>query len=187
MAITELWIVSAKVAEWESEPLTACAVTVEFPVAVVAAAPKIMEAFAPAATVNGLPGLDVTPAGRLASVISTEPAKPFVALMETMTGWLTPPWGIDTEAEESAREKSGEATTAEAGAGAEPPLQPERRTREKRRFTAENALRGSATAEFRERYGQAGYRTSGLCLRMDSTDCDTAEPPCWARRAGGTL
>jgi len=45
---------SAEVAQWEREPLTSWAVTGEFPEAVVAAAPKITEAVAPTAIVNGL-------------------------------------------------------------------------------------------------------------------------------------
>jgi hypothetical protein len=42
---------------------------VEFLAAVVMAAPKITEAFAPAVMVSGLVGLEVPPAGRFASVI----------------------------------------------------------------------------------------------------------------------
>jgi len=79
---------------------------VVLPVPVVTAAPRITETFAPAEMVNGLAGLEVTPAGRFASVICTESTKPCSALTATVTGGLTPPCGIASEVEERVTEKS---------------------------------------------------------------------------------
>src|ERR1035438_7052953 len=106
--------------------------------------------------------------------------------MDTVTGGLTPPYGMVIEVAERAREKSAGVATVGTGVdGAEPPWQPESRPRRKIKYATANALRGSALAELRERDGPAGNGFSGFCLRMDGADGDTAEPPCWAGGAGG--
>src|SRR5450432_1776320 len=178
---------SAKFAECESEPLTACSVTVLLPVAVVTAAPKITATFAPAALVNGLAGLEVIPAGRSVSVICTESTKPCSAFTATVMGGLTPPCAMESEAEERVREKS--AGTTRAGTTFDwvtPPWQPANRVRASKVFASANALWGSALAECRGRGGAAGNRFSGFCTRRDCADGDTAEPPCRAGGAGRT-
>jgi hypothetical protein len=91
----------------------AWAVMVEAPGAEVALAPNITDVFEPTGMANGLAGLEVTPAGRLASVIRTELAKLFAGFTERVSGWLTPPWGMVIEDEERTREKSA----GVAGAG----------------------------------------------------------------------
>jgi hypothetical protein len=83
----------------------ACAVMVEVPVAEVALAANITDVFAPAAMANGLAGFT-----------------------ERVSGWLTPPWGMVIEDEERAKEKSAGGMAADCVA---PPLQPERRKKEK--------------------------------------------------------
>jgi hypothetical protein len=69
VASTEVWMERASVAEWDKAPLTAWAVTVELPGLEFRLAPRMTDVSAPAAMVNGLAGVEVTPAGKLASVI----------------------------------------------------------------------------------------------------------------------
>lgn len=59
----------ARVAECDSAPLAAWAMIIEFPGTELRLAPKRTEVLALAAMVNGLAGVEVTPAGKLASEI----------------------------------------------------------------------------------------------------------------------
>jgi hypothetical protein len=54
------------------------------PVAAFAVAPKMIWVFAPDASVKGLAGLEMTPAGRPLSEICTLPVNPFSGLTETL-------------------------------------------------------------------------------------------------------
>ena len=97
---------SASVAEWDTEPLLACAVIVKFPVAALKAAPRTTAALVPDAMLKGLEGFETTPLGTPANVIWTVPAKPFWPVTETVMGALVPPCATDSEVEESVIEKS---------------------------------------------------------------------------------
>ena len=63
--MTPLWITTAKGSEWDSEPLVPCTEIVKFPVVALAEAPKTTGVLAPAVTLKGLAGFEVTPAGRV--------------------------------------------------------------------------------------------------------------------------
>ena len=106
---------------WDRFPLTACAETVKVPARADASAPKSSEAFAPELTLNGLAGLDVTPAGRPLSVICTEPEKPLEPTMPSATGALVPPWFTETNDDEKSTEKSGCGDGAGGDEGPEAP------------------------------------------------------------------
>ena len=71
-------------------------------------APKMMETVAPTATVKGLGGFEVTPAGSVPSVTCTEPANPFSEFTERLTVELVAPCVRETEVVERVTEKSGE-------------------------------------------------------------------------------
>jgi len=119
-----LWIVRARFVPCDNPPLVPCTETVKFPVAALAAAPIRRGTAAPAATVNGLRGLDVTPAGSALRVTCTEPLKPFNAFTEILIAELVAPCKMDTEDVEKPSEKS-----AAGGGGGwvkdeEPPPQP---------------------------------------------------------------
>jgi len=72
-----------------------------------AATPKTTAVLAPAATVKGLAGFEVTPAGSALSVTWTVLAKPLTGFMETPTAELAEPCGTEIEFEDTPREKSG--------------------------------------------------------------------------------
>ena len=97
---------SARVVEWDSEPLLPLAVMVKLPVAALSAAPRTMAVFAPAAMLKGLTGFDRTPLGKPASVTWTAPVNPFWPATETVRGALVAPCESDSELEESVIEKS---------------------------------------------------------------------------------
>src|SRR5450432_1151396 len=75
-ARTEVFMVSAKVAEWESEPLAAEAVMVKAPAAAELVAPRIRESLAPAANVKDSPRFERTPGGSPLRAIETVEWKP---------------------------------------------------------------------------------------------------------------
>jgi hypothetical protein len=77
------------------------------PVVALVAMPKITDTCAPAAMVNGLAGLVVTPDGIPVKVICTEPVKPFSGVTVTLTAGLDAPCATETELGEKARRKSG--------------------------------------------------------------------------------
>jgi hypothetical protein len=78
----------------------------KLPVATLEEAPKTTEVLAPAATVKGLGGFEVTPAGRELRATWTTPAKPFRELTETLTAELVAPCVMEMELEERLSEKS---------------------------------------------------------------------------------
>ena len=94
-------MVSDSVAEWESEPLVACAEMLNCPVAALGAAPTITETGCPVLTEKGLVGLLVAPAGIPESVTCTLPVNPFAPFTLTLTGELELPCAIVTEVAES--------------------------------------------------------------------------------------
>jgi len=77
------------------------------PVGAFAATPKTTAVLAPAATVKGLAGFEVTPAGSALSVTWTAFAKPLTGFMEILTAELAEPCGTEIEFEDRLREKSG--------------------------------------------------------------------------------
>ncbi|HWN75658.1 MAG TPA: hypothetical protein VNO13_07935 [Candidatus Udaeobacter sp.] len=87
-------MVSDRGAEWESEPLVACAEIVNCPAAAVGDAPIITGTGCPVVTEKGLAGLLVTPAGAPESVTCTLPVKPFKPATLTLTGALELPCAI---------------------------------------------------------------------------------------------
>jgi hypothetical protein len=103
-----LCTVRVRFVEWDKLPLVPCAETVKFPVAALEAAPNRTEVLAPAATVKGLVGLDVTPEGSAPKVTCTLPVKPFSGLTEILTAELAAPWITEIELGDKAMEKSGE-------------------------------------------------------------------------------
>src|SRR5215472_610749 len=116
-------MVSARLRVCDSVPLVACADTVKSPFVALADAPNTTGVLAPAAIVNGLVGLEVTPPGSAFKMICTLPLNPLLELMETLTAELVPPCCNVTELGETAREKSG----AGGGGGCrkeDPPLHP---------------------------------------------------------------
>jgi len=78
---------------------------------------------APAATVNGLEGFEVTPAGSALRVICTEPVKPFKEFTERLIAALVAPCKMDTEVGESPKEKSAEGGGGGSVRDEEPPPQ----------------------------------------------------------------
>lgn len=97
-----------RLAGCESDPLTPVAIVVKVPVAAVAAAENNTEVLAPALTLNGLRGLEMTPAGKSVRVIWTVPLKPLSELTDKMTGELVAPCSTFIELLENPIEKSGE-------------------------------------------------------------------------------
>jgi len=79
---------------------------VKLPAAALAEAPKMIGALAPAATLKGLDGFEVTPAGSELRVTWTEPEKPLSGFTETFTAELVAPWAMEIEFDERARAKS---------------------------------------------------------------------------------
>ena len=79
----------------------------KFPVAALDEAPKTTDALAPAATLNGLVGFEITPAGSPLKITCTLPVNPLFGLTETLTAELAPPCETETEFAERDREKSG--------------------------------------------------------------------------------
>jgi len=77
------------------------------PVGAFAATPKTTAVLAPAATVKGLAGLELTLAGSALSVTWTAFAKPLTGFMEILTAELAEPCGTEIEFEDRLREKSG--------------------------------------------------------------------------------
>jgi hypothetical protein len=61
----------------------------------------------PAATLKGLAGLEVAPAGRLLSVTWTLPVNPLTGITETLIAELVAPCWTEIELEDKPREKSG--------------------------------------------------------------------------------
>jgi hypothetical protein len=61
---------------------------------------------APAATLKGLAGLEVTPAGSPFSATWTEPLKPFTGFTETSTAGLVAPCWMEIEFDDKLSEKS---------------------------------------------------------------------------------
>jgi len=88
-------------------PLAPCTEIVKFPVVALAEAPKITEVLAPAATVKGLAGFEVTPVGIAVSVTWTAPVKPFTAFTEMLTEGLVAPCAMEIEFDDKLRVKSG--------------------------------------------------------------------------------
>ena len=88
-------------------PLAPCTEIVKFPVVALAEAPKIREVLAPAATVKGLAGFEVTPVGIAVSVTWTAPVKPFTAFTEMLTEGLVAPCAMEIEFDDKLRVKSG--------------------------------------------------------------------------------
>jgi hypothetical protein len=74
---------------------------VKFPVVALEAAPNNTAVLAPAATLNGLDGLDCKAVGRPLRVTCTVPANPFWPATDTFTGELVPPCSTESEAVES--------------------------------------------------------------------------------------
>jgi len=87
-------------------PLAPCTEIVKFPVVALAEAPKITEVLAPAATVKGLAGFEVTPVGIAVSVTWTAPVKPFTAFTEMLTERLVAPCAMEMKFDDRARAKS---------------------------------------------------------------------------------
>jgi len=103
-------------AEWESEPLVACAVIVAEPGAVAMLAPTtIVVGFAFEVILKGLAGLVATPDGSPESVTCTVPEKPFFGVTDTVADCGTPPWVSARLAGEIETTKSGVA--ADVGGG----------------------------------------------------------------------
>jgi hypothetical protein len=100
-------MVKEKGAEWEREPLVACADIVNCPVAAFGDAPIITETACPELTEKGLAGLLVTPAGTPESVTCTFPEKPFKPATVTLTGALELPCAMLMVPVESPIVKSG--------------------------------------------------------------------------------
>ena len=73
------------------------------------------EVLAPAATLKGLEGLEVTPTGRALSDTWTEPVNPFTGFTETLTAGLVASCMIEIEFADRLRVKS-----ATGGGGGEP-------------------------------------------------------------------
>ena len=96
-----------------------CTEIVKFPSAALVEAPIITEVLAPAATLKGLAGLDVTPAGSAMSDTCTEPVKPFVGLTETLTAGLVAPCVTEIEFDDRLRAKSA---AGGGGGGPDPEL-----------------------------------------------------------------
>ena len=84
-----------------------CTETVKFPVVAFAEAPKTTGVFAPAVTLKGLAGFEVTPAGSALSVTWTAPEKPLTGFMETLTAGLAAPCVTEIEFADKFRVKSG--------------------------------------------------------------------------------
>jgi hypothetical protein len=116
-------IASARVAEWETEPLLPWAVIVKLPVATLDDAPKTTAVLAPDAMLKGLEGFETTPLGTPDNVTWTVPVKPFCPTTETVMGAVVPPCARESEVDESVIAKSGD-----GGAGgctfADEPLPP---------------------------------------------------------------
>jgi hypothetical protein len=100
-------MVSDNGAEWERDPLVACADISNWPVTALAEAPTITETGCPVPTEKGLAGLLVTPAGIPVSITCTLPENPFKPLTLTLTGALELPCSIVTVLAESPIAKSG--------------------------------------------------------------------------------
>jgi hypothetical protein len=99
--------------------------SVEVPGEALAAAEKRMGVLEPAATLNGLAGLETTPTGKPVNVTWTEPVKPLSGSTERLIGELVAPCSRLTEFWENPMEKSG--CGGGGGGGCieeEPPPQP---------------------------------------------------------------
>lgn len=79
----------------------------KLPVAVFSAAANETCVLVPAATSNGLGGLELTPFGKPERVTWTGPVKPFSGLMDRFTAELVAPWWTLTEFEAKPIVKSG--------------------------------------------------------------------------------
>jgi hypothetical protein len=79
----------------------------KFPAAALAEAPKITEAFAPAATVKGLAGFEVTPLGSALSVTWTAPENPLTGFTVMLMAGLVMPWVMEIELDDKLNVKSG--------------------------------------------------------------------------------
>jgi hypothetical protein len=112
--------------EWLSVPLVPVAVTVTFPVLVVLDAENKTDALAPAATLNGLAGFDVTPVGKPESATCTLPEKPFNAVTERLIAELVVPCCTVTAFAPKAIEKSGEGGGGGGGVEVDPPPHPDK-------------------------------------------------------------
>jgi hypothetical protein len=100
-------MVKERDAEWESEPLVACAEIAYCPVAAFGDAPIITETGCPALTEKAPAGLLITPAGTPDSVTCTLPENPFNPVTLTLTGALELPCAMLTVAVEKPIVKSG--------------------------------------------------------------------------------
>jgi hypothetical protein len=81
---------------------------IKVPGVAVAATENSTEVLAPALTLNGLTGLEMTPAGKPVRVIWTVPLKPLSGLTDKVTGELVAPCATFIELLENPIEKSGE-------------------------------------------------------------------------------
>lgn len=82
---------SARFAACERVPLVPVATIAEFPVPVLVAAEKRTGVFELAATLKGLRGFEMTPAGKPVSVTWTDPVKPLSGLTDKITPELVAP------------------------------------------------------------------------------------------------
>lgn len=98
---------SARSAGCEREPLVPTATIAEFPVEVFGAAEKRTGVLELPATVKGLAGFEMTPAGIPVSVTWTEPVKPLSGLTDNFTAELVAPCWRFKEFVENPMEKSG--------------------------------------------------------------------------------
>ena len=100
-------MVSPRFAGCAREPLVPSAIIVEFPVEALDAAENRMGVLEPVTILNGLGGLETTPAGRPVRVTWTVPVKPLSGLTDKLTAGLVAPCWTLTEFEENPREKLG--------------------------------------------------------------------------------
>lgn len=103
-------VVSATVAVWLSMPDVPVSATVAEPVATVVSAVKVMFCAAPGVSVSAA-GFAVTPAGNPLSATVTGEAKPFMALVSTLTGCPVAPPVTEVVVGETPRVKSGVAVS----------------------------------------------------------------------------
>lgn len=105
-------MVSASVAECESEPLEPVAVTVKLPVAALRLAPSMIGMLPPTEPAKGLDGLEATPLGNPVKETCTAPLKPFCGLTVRETAEVDIPCDSASELTDSWSEKSGGETEA---------------------------------------------------------------------------
>lgn len=94
-------------ARWESEPLEAVATTVKLPVVASDAAENTTAVLELAATVKGLAGFELIPAGKPLNATWTVAENPPIGATDRFTAGLVTPCCRLTEAWENEMEKSG--------------------------------------------------------------------------------